>query len=333
MKIAYVFCPIPHHGRLNGIISQCITWANGLRKFGHEVQLITAWETYNWPEFDVIHVFGSTDIWYYNFIKEMLKLNPCIVWSPICDNMDKPIIQHLKSLLGSQILNLFSLPYIRRLTYQLPIQVSVRSLYEREYISDSYNVPNSKFHIAPLGMSYNDDFTIGGKENFCFHLSTLYQPRKNVLRLVKAAKKYQFQLVLAGSMGNENEFCPIRDEIEGCDNIKVLGRVSEEEKLSLYKRAKVFALPSISEGVGIVALDAAHFGCDIVITNVGGPQEYYPDNLVWKVNPYSIDEIGMAIVSALQNTHQPQIKKYVDANYSEKSVIGKLLHSYDDLKK
>lgn len=45
------------------------------------------------------------------------------------------------------------------------------------------------------------------------------------------------------------------------------------------------------EGVGIVAVDAAIYGCEIVITNIGGPKEYY-DNMAYTVNPYNIDDIG-----------------------------------------
>lgn len=328
MKIAYVFCPIPHHGKLNGIISQCLTWADGLRGEGHEVSMIVPWESYDWKNFDVVHIFGSTDIWFYSFIKGLLQMNEHIIWSPICDNIDSPNVQYLKSLIGCEKLGIFSLPYVRKLTYRLPIKISARSQYERNYISKSYKVPLEKFDIVPLGMTYDDDIKVEDKEPFCFHISTLYQPRKNVLRLVKAAKKYHFTLVLAGSMGSEEEFFPIKKEIGDDENITVLGRISEEEKKSLYKRAKVFALPSISEGVGIVALDAAHFGCDIVITNIGGPQEYYPNGMVWKVNPFDVDEIGQAVVSALNSSHQPVLKNIIDRKYNGDNITQMLLSSY-----
>ena len=333
MKIAFVFCPIPHHGCLNGIVSQCLTWADSLRNEGHQVDLITSWETYEWGTYDVIHVFGSTDIWFLGFITRILSYNPKVVWSPICDNIDSPLIQRFKSYVALPQMGLFSLPYIRRKTYLLPIRISVRSQHERNYISQAYGVPMDKFDIVPLGISSDigcDSLSIYAKENFCFHLSTLYQRRKNVIRLVKAARKYGFRLVLAGTTGTEEEFRPISEVIAGSNNIKVLGRISEEKKIELYRRAKVFALPSISEGVGIVALDAAHYGCDIVITNVGGPKEYYAD-LAWKVDPYDVDAIGNAICSAMVQTHQPNLKTNIDLNYSPKAIVKSLLASYNNL--
>ena len=136
------------------------------------------------------------------------------------------------------------------------------------------------------------------RETFCIHISSISDECKNVLRLIKAAKKFGFRLVLAGKKGSVSQFKPLADEIGNSDNIEVMGFISEEQKLDLYRRAKVFALPSIKEGVGIVALDAAHFGCEVVITDVGGPKEYFGD-YAYKVNPYSIDSIGIAIKTAM----------------------------------
>ena len=64
----------------------------------------------------------------------------------------------------------------------------------------------------------------------------------------------------------------LKQEIGDYSDIKILGFISEEKKMELYSKAKVFALPSICEGVGIVAVDAAYCGCDIVITNDGCPK-------------------------------------------------------------
>src|SRR5690606_27226277 len=107
-----------------------------------------------------------------------------------------------------------------------------------------------------------------------------------------------FRLVLAGSTGSEEEFRPIKEEIGDATNIEVLGFISEETKLDLYSKAKVFALPSLWEGVGIVALDAAVFGCKIVITKNGGPKEYY-NGMAEVVDPLDIDSIGTSILKLL----------------------------------
>ena len=87
--------------------------------------------------------------------------------------------------------------------------------------------------------------------------------------------------------------------------------MSDDQLEDLYRRAKVFCLPSIGEGVGLVALEAASFGCDIVVTRIGGPKEYY-DDMAYVVNPYKVDEIGLAVLNALQAIdRQPKLMSYI----------------------
>ena len=152
-----------------------------------------------------------------------------------------------------------------------------------------------------------------------------------MIRLIEAAKKYNFKLVLAGNKGTDEQFRPIKEAICGCGNIEILGYISEEEKIDLYKRAKVFALPSLYEGVGIVAVDAAYFGCEIVITNIPGPKEYY-DGQCLEVNPLNVDMIGEAVTSFLneKNRYQPLLSKHIEENYSGKKIVRKLIQLYNN---
>jgi len=116
--------------------------------------------------------------------------------------------------------------------------------------------------------------------------------------------------------------------IEENENITYLGRVNDETLINLYKKAKVFALPSTNEGVGMVALDAALYGCEIVVTKIGGPSEYY-NNMAYKVNPYSVDEIGQAVIKAMyQSGFQPKLQEYIQQEYSLSNCMDKLIEAY-----
>ena len=95
----------------------------------------------------------------------------------------------------------------------------------------------------------------------------------------------------------------------------------------LYNKAKVFALPSIREGVGLVALEAAARGSDIVITNIGGPKEYYED-LAYQVDPYSVDDIGKSVIKALETTKQPELSHHILKEYSLEKLTEQLIKSY-----
>lgn len=79
-------------------------------------------------------------------------------------------------------------------------------------------------------------------------------------------------------------------------------------------------MPSIIEGVGFVALEAAAYGAEIVLTNIGAPKEYY-DGRAFLVSPYRVDEIGIAICEALEKGKaQPELQKYIIDNYSFKTL-------------
>lgn len=328
MKIAYVTEPLSFlSGKGNGISNQAITWAIALRAKGHEVELISPWEGYSWREFDIIHLFGSSDMWFYSLAKSLERTNQNIFWSPICDNIDFPWQQRLKTFMGCDKLQLFSLPHIRKKAYPLFKGICVRSEYEKHYLINAYGIDPKKLAKIPIAMTYNQPLMLREKETFCFHMSNLTQERKNVVRLIKAAKRFGFRLVLAGSKGDPLDYIRIEKAIGSAPNIKVLGFISEEQKKELYQRAKVFALPSIKEGVGIVALDAAHFGCDIVITSIGGPKEYY-NGMAYIVNPYSVDDIGKSVIQAMHNTRQPQLKQWIDEMYNQERITQLLLDLY-----
>lgn len=326
MKIAYLTDNLLGT-KGNGVTSQALTWANYLNKAGVQVDLVSPWSGINPKDYDLYHLFGSGGVWFYDTAKALRNLGIPSVWSPICDDIVNPRLQRLKSFVAIPKLQCFSFPYIRTKAYEVFDRISVRSQYEADYLRVAYGADPAKMDLVPLAMSYDFDLPALPKEDFCFHMSMMYQERKNVIRLVEAAKKYNFQLVLAGTTGTAREFAPLKRAIGDAPNIKVVGFVSEEEKWNLYQRAKVFALPSISEGVGIVALDAAHFGCGIVVTEIGGPKEYY-GKFGYQVNPYDIDSIGKGVLAAFGNPQQPQVKQFVDANFSPSVITQKLIDSY-----
>ena len=319
----------------NGITSQAMTWADILEKHqGIVVHKVNPWVSYTYNKGDIVHLFGSSGTWFLR-VAQGLKAKGCkVVWSPICDNIDNPVSQKLKTYLGSDKLQLYSMPMVRKKAYSIMDSVFVRSQYEKEYIMKAYRVKENKIRILPLSMSYDNQpqVCLDYREAFCLHISSISDERKNVLRLIRAAKKYGFRLVLAGKKGTASQFKKLADEIGDADNIDVMGFVSEEQKLNLYERARVFALPSVKEGVGIVALDAAHFGCEVVITDVGGPKEYFGE-LAYKVNPYSIDSIGLAIKTAMGGKkYQPELSEWVDKNYSQPVIADRLAKTYQEVK-
>lgn len=329
MNIAYILGPHAIlSGDSNGIKSQARAWESCLKTLGHNIEEVSPWGNYPWNKFDLIHIFGA-GLWLPSLVKILSKKNPNIVLSPIIDSIKIPFAYKLSGYLGSEKLRLYSPTYALKKSLPYLKGIFMRSDFEASYFNYSMGPHLNKTFKVPISFGAPVLDNIYEKEMFCLHVSSIYQERKNVRRLIQASKKYNFQLILVGSKGSENDFLPIQKEVGNSENIKVLGFVPNERLAELYKRAKVFALPSIREGVGIVALDAAMYGCEIVITKFGGPKEYY-DGMALEVDPYSVDEIGTAVLRLLsdEKKFQPALKKHIVKNYSIEMISDQLELAY-----
>ncbi|WP_297928556.1 glycosyltransferase family 4 protein [uncultured Coprobacter sp.] len=322
MEIAFILS-YPRIVPTDGVVGQANTWKKGLEKLGHAVTLINMWEENNWKQFDIILFFGFNE-YMQDIIKWLYPINPHIVVAPILDPNYSLIALKCYSHWGCNKLRLNNPYHALRSCKEKVKQFLVRSEYEKLYLSQGFGIPASKCRIIPLSYNVNPESFENEREPFCLHISLLCDARKNVKRLIDASVKYNFKLVLGGILRNEQEKKLLDSWIRDKPNVTYVGYISYDTMLDLYKRAKVFALPSIYEGVGIVALDAAAMGCDIVITQLGGPKEYY-NNMAVEVNPYSIDEIGLSVSQLMQGqTFQPDLRKYILENYSLKNISEQL---------
>ena len=313
MKIGMLipFASINYSG---GINVQGRMWKSGLENLGHETVFLNPWKKNEWDLFDVILFLGTGPL-YYDYVQIFKKF-------PRIKLISAPIIDHEKGILDFKLRSKYlGFPklgfhkilndcYLTRNDFSCFL---VRSEHEKRFVVDGWGVNANKVHIVPLNYRLDIANTICDlehKENFVFHSSRLTSKAKNVWRLIEAAKKFKFKLVLAGTV-NGTDKKMLMEQIKDVDNIKFVGWLSDEELYDYYRRARVFALPSIIEGVGMVALEAAMFGCNIVLTKLGGPKEYF-NGLAYLVNPYDIDDIGNAIMKALvENKTQPKLRNYL----------------------
>ena len=328
MKIAYIMKPDAcYNGSGDGTRKQAEIWFKELQRQGHQVDMVSPWGSYQWKTYDIVHFFGF-GLWNYEMIHWGSGMNPNVVFSPVIDSNTPLWKYRLFSHIGCERLRLFSQNYAVR-CYRKEVKLFLaRTQYEANYIRQ-YGIAEDRIGLVPL--SYREDHYDASiaKETFCLFVGTMTQERKNVVRLIAAAKKYGFRLVLAGSPGNSASEKRLRAQIADAPNIELKGFVSDQELHSLYNRAKVFALPSLNEGVGLVALEAAVHGCNIVITRLGGPKEYYKEDTVWLVDPFSVDDIGTSINRALQADHlQPKLRNEITQKYSVEKCVKDLIGQY-----
>lgn len=329
MKIAFIFSSAIMTPT-NGIKSQAFTWKRMLETRGHQVDMINQWEENDWQSYDAI-CFFLFNYPMLEFVKILNKTNPNIFIAPIIDPHYSVMRLKLMSRWGCEKLKLTNEYYALRLSKEYVKGYLVRSDYEKLYINKGLGIPEHKILKVPLsyGKEPTTEYNKEIKEDFCLHVSLLADPRKNVKRLVDAAAKYGFKLKLVGRLRNDKERSLIHSWIDGLDNVEYLGQLSDDGLENIYSRAKVFALPSTFEGVGLVALEAARRGCEIVLTNHGGPKEYY-NGMARLVDANDIDEIGRGVVSLLKGTesYQPQLMEHIRNKYSEDRCMNLLVNAF-----
>ena len=123
---------------------------------------------------------------------------------------------------------------------------------------------------------------------YVLYLGTL-QPRKNVLRLIKAYRQSgcAWQLVLAGKRGWYYEQL-IKEAGSG---VRFIGYVDEADKAALLSGAKAFAFPSLYEGFGFPVLEAMACGVPVLCSNTSSLPEVAGEAAL-QVDPQSVDEIA-----------------------------------------
>ena len=330
MKIA-IYKPTVSVSQVCGVKVQGKMWHDGLVALGHQVDLVNIWDDYDWDSYDWLIMMGYGG----NFrdsSRAFSKLVKRLAIAPIIDpDCGYTKYKFYTKYWGNQkhlgLSSRFHDLYLNKDFYKLWL---VRSDFEKSYVTKCLDIDESLIDLVPLQYRVPSCDTMPLKENFCFHASRLAASNKNVPRLVEAAKKYGFNLFLAGLLASEEEKQWLHNMIDGHDNIKYVGQLTDEELVSYYRKCKVFALPSITEGVGMVALEAAANGAEIVLTNDGGPKYYLKDHAEI-INPYSVDDIGRAVMKLMErNVYQPALLDYMKNNFSAEACSKQLEKALKD---
>lgn len=216
---------------------------------------------------------------------------------------------------------------------------------KEEKVKVIYGAANNKFKDIKQEVNYNDKIkNIKNKfkirNNYFLFVGTI-QPRKNLLRLIKAYSLLpksllnNYQLVVVGNKGwlFKNIFKYVQEKNLN-QNIVFLDEVNENEMVCLYNGANIFILPSFYEGFGLPILEAFACGTPVITSNCSSLKEIGKDCALL-VNPYSVKKINSAITSLIENE---SIKKDLIFkgknkvnNFSWEKSAQKLLKIYEEI--
>ncbi len=193
-------------------------------------------------------------------------------WNPIFPRFAsrKPVVLHLNHREGAGILKRWYL--LPGLPFYL-----IEKFYPRFFgnITALSEETRKKFGvdalILPAGIDEKvlaEHFLPAGKEDFLFFAGRLHIRNKGLDTLLEAMRMLPSErLVIAGRGPDEEKLRRMQKELF-LENVEFAGFVSENKKMELMRKAKLFILPSRFEGFGIVLLESAAGATPAIVSGI-----------------------------------------------------------------
>lgn len=131
-----------------------------------------------------------------------------------------------------------------------------------------------------------------------------------------------FVIVGNGNLGDELKK---KFKIKNISNVYFKGKVEPENIPEIMSSLDVLVLPSISEGMPRVTLEALACGVNVVGSNVGGIPESIGKENCFDLNDNFIDNISNRIIEILENNEKP---KPLSPEFSWEYAIEKEVNTY-----
>lgn len=155
------------------------------------------------------------------------------------------------------------------------------------------------------------------------------ESRKNQLMLLHALRDDDIPLVFVNSSAFDDEYGRLCRAYPRRGRTIFTGRVDAETLCALYAAARVHALPSWYELPGLVSLEAAWAGCEVVAPDWGTLPSYLGD-LVHYCDPSDPDSIRRAVLAALGSSKASGARDAL-AQCTWESAAQRVLGVYEDV--
>jgi glycosyltransferase involved in cell wall biosynthesis len=205
-------------------------------------------------------------------------------------------------------------------------------------VEDLLEVAASRIRVIPHGVRVPPEGKMNAERNNIVLFVGAIQRRKNVQTLVRAFERMpaSWRLALAGAadgFGAAKELRAVESSPRRND-IDVLGYVTRAELEALYRRARIFAFPSLDEGFGMPVLEAMANSVPVITSNRSALPEVAGDAALL-VNPNDPEEIAAALVRLASDRDLcddlARRGRERAAQFSWESAVGKTWEVYREL--
>ncbi|PJC47775.1 MAG: hypothetical protein CO034_01375 [Parcubacteria group bacterium CG_4_9_14_0_2_um_filter_35_11] len=161
---------------------------------------------------------------------------------------------------------------------------------------------------------------------------------KFIIDILSRIENKEIKWVIAGNWAHEElkkDFIRYAKEKGVLERLKIVGRVSEEEKMKLLSKARVLVHP-IVEAFGMFALEAAGCGCPFIVPNGSGVTELFVNGKQGYFLPEGDLNSFVAKLNLLINNEEKAIRMGQEAygvakKYSWEKHAGRVKNALEDL--
>ena len=183
-------------------------------------------------------------------------------------------------------------------------QIFTVSEFSKKELHKYYGIPLNKIHVTYNGIDHIKNLEVDEgiidredlkEKKYVLAVSSM-NPSKNFPLVLDVARLMpDVEFIIAGG-SNKKVFKSAGLDVP--QNARLIGYVSDEELMALYRHASVFVYPSLYEGFGIPPLEAMMCGCPSIVSDIEVFHEVYGDSVEY-CDCYSVTKWKQVIENVL----------------------------------
>ncbi|TMP36626.1 glycosyltransferase [Pseudoalteromonas rubra] len=225
-------------------------------------------------------------------------------------------------------------PVIESASACIAVSNEFSTLLNRTFVTNKWqyipNIVSNDFLLHQI----NSEKT--SKENFHFINVCALLPKKRVDILIKAfaiacKTLNNISLDIGGDGPEATRLQELVTELGLNDRVSLLGSLTRDQVKEKMYEADVFVLSSEYETFGVVVVEALALGKPVIATKCGGPETIVSNEvgtLIEKNSPEAMAEAMIQMYRQYEKFDKYEIRAYCDREFSEHSVVGRLVETY-----
>lgn len=335
MKILFQGYSTYAQNKSGGVQVRMRQLAHYLRNAGVEVDFFDH-NTTDLSQYDILHVF-SLKAEHYNLVNYAHHKGVRVVLSSIVTLAEGWKIDLILSLVRHPVLTFYNMQQSILNDCDAVITETIK---EQHFISKHYHNVSSKLLVIPNGIEHEDNVSreyissIVGDRDYVLCVGR-FDENKNQLNVIRAMRNTDVDVVFIGGPVTEGDkyYQKCLAAAKGKKNIHFVGWVDNGSLLlkSAYLNAKVFLFPSYHETFGLVLLEAAVAGANLVVSQSLPILDFSAMNVCTRIVPNNLDDIRKKTLYAFNKEKVENQKDMILKEFSWDEVVNKHIELYKNL--